>query len=108
MTALRSRANEATYVTYATHGGTLVSELRIGARDFAADPLGAKKKARAGETVVITNRGQPDIAMVSYERWKALEGTSPRSALEALGQHPAGSIDFQPPRIEGHAQGAEL
>ena len=85
-----------------------MSELRIGARDFAADPLGAKNKARHGETVVITNRGRPDVAMVNYERWKALEAAMPRSALEALGQHPAGSIEFQPPRIEDHAQGAEL
>ena len=85
-----------------------MSELRIGARDFAADPLGLKNKARDGETVVITNRGRPDVAMVSYERWKALEAASPRSALEALGQHPASSIEFQPPRIEDHAGGAEL
>ena len=85
-----------------------MSELRVGARDFAADPLGAKNKAREGETVVITNRGRPDVAMVSYERWKALEAALPRSALEALGQHPASSIEFQPPRIEDHAQGADL
>jgi hypothetical protein len=70
--------------------------------------LGTKNKARAGQTVVITNRGRPDVAMVSYERWKALEAASPRSALEALGQHPAGSIEFEAPRIEDHARGAEL
>ena len=85
-----------------------MSELRIGARDFAADPLGLKNKARDGETVVITNRGRPDVAMVSYERWKALEAALPQSVLEALGQHPASSIEFQPPRIEDHAEGAEL
>jgi hypothetical protein len=85
-----------------------MSELRIGARDFAADPLGAKNRARASATVVITNRGRLDVAMVSYERWKALEAAMPRSALEALGQHPASSIEFQPPRIEDHAQGAKL
>lgn len=85
-----------------------MSELRIGARDFAADPLGAKRKAHEGETVVITNRGRPDVAMVSYARWKALEAALPQSALEALGEHPASSIEFQPPRIEDHAQGAEL
>jgi prevent-host-death family protein len=85
-----------------------MSELRIGARDFAADPLGVKNKARAGQTVVITNRGRPDVAMVDYERWKALEGALPRSALDALGQHPASSIEFEAPRIEDHARGAEL
>jgi prevent-host-death family protein len=85
-----------------------MSELRIGARDFAADPLGVKNKARDGATVVITNRGRPDVAMVSYERWKALEAASPQSALDALGRHPAGSIAFEAPRIEDHAQGAEL
>jgi hypothetical protein len=85
-----------------------MSELRVGARDFAADPLGAKNKARDGTTVVITNRGRPDVAMVSYERWKALEAALPGSALEALGQHPASAIEFQPPRIEDHAEGAEL
>lgn len=85
-----------------------MSELRIGARDFAADPLGVKNKARAGQTVVITNRGRPDVAMVSYERWKALEEALPRSALEALGQHPASLIEFEAPRIEDHARGAEF
>jgi prevent-host-death family protein len=85
-----------------------MSELRIGARDFAADPSGAKNKARAGETVVITNRGRPDVAMVSYERWKALEAALPQSALEALGEHPASAIEFEAPRIEDHARGAEL
>jgi antitoxin (DNA-binding transcriptional repressor) of toxin-antitoxin stability system len=85
-----------------------MSELRIGARDFAANPLGAKNKAREGETVVITNRGRPDVAMVNYQRWKALEAARPSSALEALGQHPASSIEFEPPRIEDHAQGAPL
>ena len=85
-----------------------MSELRIGARDFAADPLGAKNKAREGETVVITNRGRPDVAMVNYERWKALEAALPPSALEALGQHPASEIPFQPPRIEDHPEGTEL
>jgi len=85
-----------------------MSELRIGARDFAADPLRAKNRARDGETVVITNRGRPDVAMVSYERWRALEAALPRSALEALGEHPARSIDFRPPSIEDHPHGAEL
>ncbi|HSA82299.1 MAG TPA: type II toxin-antitoxin system prevent-host-death family antitoxin [Geminicoccaceae bacterium] len=83
-------------------------ELRIRARDFAADPLGVKNKARDGEAVVITNRGRPDVAMVSYQRWRALEAVLPQSALEALGRHPASSIEFQPPRIEDHAEGAEL
>jgi prevent-host-death family protein len=85
-----------------------MSELRIGAREFAADPLGVKNKARAGETVVITNRGRPDVAMVSYERWQALEAALPTSVLEALGRHPASVIEFRPPRIEDHARGAEL
>ena len=85
-----------------------MSELHIGARDFAADPFGARNRARDGQTVVITNRGRPDVAIVSYERWKALEAASPRSALEALGQHPASSIEFQPPPIEDYAHGAEL
>ena len=85
-----------------------MSELRIGARDFAADPLGAKNRARNGETVVITNRGRPDVAMVNYERWKALEAALPQSALEALGRHPASSIAFEPPRLGDHAEGAEL
>ena len=85
-----------------------MSELRIGARDLAADPLGAKNKARDGETVVITNRGRPDVAMVNYRRWKALEAALPSSALEALGQHPASAIEFDPPRIEDHAQSAPL
>jgi hypothetical protein len=90
------------------YGGIPMSELRIGARDFAADPLGAKNRARDGATVVITNRGRPDVAMVSYERWKALAAAAPHSALEALGRHSASSVEFQPPRIEDHVQGAEL
>lgn len=85
-----------------------MSELRIGARDFAADPLGVKNKARQGATVVITNRGRPDVAMVSYERWKALEAALPQSALEALGRHPASSLELEAPLIEDHARGAEL
>jgi antitoxin (DNA-binding transcriptional repressor) of toxin-antitoxin stability system len=70
--------------------------------------LGAKNKARAGETVVITNLGRPDVAIVSYERRKTLEAALPRSALEALGQHPASENKFQPARVEDHPQGAEL
>lgn len=83
-------------------------ELRIGARDFAADPLGVKNRARDGETIVITNRGRPDVAMVSYERWQALEAALPQSALEALGRHPASEIEFEPPRVEDHPRRAEL
>lgn len=85
-----------------------MAELRVGARDFAADPLGLKNKARQGETVVITNRGRPDVAMVSYERWKALEAALPRSALEALGRHPASEIELEATRLEDHPVGAEL
>jgi prevent-host-death family protein len=85
-----------------------MSELRLGARDFAADPLGAKNKARDGAIVVITNRGKPDVAMVSYERWKALEAALPQSVLEALGEHSASAIDFEAPRLLDRARGAEL
>ncbi len=85
-----------------------MSEVRVGARKFAADPLGTKNKARAGATVIMTHRGRPDVAMVSYERWKALEAALPQSALDALGQHPASAIEFQPSRIEDHVQGAGL
>jgi|GEM_PF-2517491 len=85
-----------------------MSKLHTAAGASAADPPGTENKAGGAGTVVTTHPDPPDVATVDDERRNALEAAQPDSALEALGRHPAGGIDFEPPRIEDRPQGADV
>jgi PHD/YefM family antitoxin component YafN of YafNO toxin-antitoxin module len=72
----------------------------ITSREFAAEPLKVKQLARTGP-VVVTNRGQPELVIVRYERWRALVPQEvPEDLLEALGNEGADEIDLAAPRAE--------
>jgi hypothetical protein len=76
-----------------------MSKLRIAAGELAAVPVGATNTVREAKTVVITDRGRSDVAMVGDQR---------RNALKALGRHAAGRIDFEPPRFADRPRGARF
>jgi PHD/YefM family antitoxin component YafN of YafNO toxin-antitoxin module len=74
--------------------------LEISSREFAAEPLKVKQLARSGP-VVVTNRGQPELVIVRYERWRALVPQEvPEDLSDALGAEDAAEIELVVPRAE--------
>lgn len=49
------------------------------------------------ETVIITKRGKPNLVMLSYEEYQRMAGEK-QTLLDALGNHDAAFIDFEPTR----------
>jgi prevent-host-death family protein len=77
----------------------------LSSREFNQDTSRAKKAAAAGP-VIITDRGKPAHVLLSFEAYQRLAGR-PLSLVEALGFPPGvEDIDFNPPRVEGHARAA--
>lgn len=80
----------------------------ISSREFAAEPLKVKQLARSGP-VIVTNRGQPELVIVRYERWRALVPQDvPEDLAEALGDEAGADIEFQPPRVELEPRAVDL
>jgi PHD/YefM family antitoxin component YafN of YafNO toxin-antitoxin module len=72
----------------------------ISSREFAAEPLKVKQLARAGP-VIVTNRGQPELVIVRYERWRALVPQEvPEDLIDALGAEETAEIELVVPRAE--------
>ena len=77
-----------------------MSERTITSRDFAAEPLKVKQLV-ATDTVIVTNRGRPELAILPYERYRALTAASaPRTLLEALGDEEAGAVELEIPLLD--------
>ncbi len=49
------------------------------------------------EPVIITKRGKPSLVMLSYDEYQRITGGQ-QTLLDALGNHDAAFIDFEPPR----------
>ena len=74
----------------------------ITSREFARDLKSAKLAAAEGP-VLITTRGKPEFALLSYKDFEALNGgAEPEKSLwQAMAQLPAtGGIEFEPPRLD--------
>lgn len=80
----------------------------ISSREFATEPLKVKQLARRGP-VIITNRGQPELVILHYERWRALVPQNvPEDLIEALGDEAAAEIEFEIPRVALEPRKADL
>jgi PHD/YefM family antitoxin component YafN of YafNO toxin-antitoxin module len=80
----------------------------ISSREFAAEPLKVKQLARRGP-VIVTNRGQPELVILRYERWRALVPQDvSEDLIEALGDEAAAEIEFEIPRAALEPRKADL
>ena len=82
----------------------------ISAREFHQDTAGASRAAKKG-LVIVTNRGQPSLVLMSFEKYKSLgsaesnHGLQEKSILDLLAMPegtPAFDFDFEFPRLEFH------
>jgi PHD/YefM family antitoxin component YafN of YafNO toxin-antitoxin module len=73
-----------------------MTEKQLTSRDFAADPLKVKQLVKKN-VVVVTNRGEPELAILTYREYRALKASHPLTALEALGDEAGADIDFDAP-----------
>jgi PHD/YefM family antitoxin component YafN of YafNO toxin-antitoxin module len=72
----------------------------ISSREFAAEPLKVKQMARSGP-VIVTNRGEPELVILRYERWRTLVPQDvPEDLLDALADDVGPDTEFMVPRIE--------
>lgn len=69
----------------------------LSSREFNQD-AGRAKRATADGPVFITDRGKPAHVLLSIAEYHRLAGTGP-SILDLIGNHAAGEIDFDPPRL---------
>lgn len=61
-------------------------------RDFTRDPAKIKRAAQEG-VVIITDRGQPMLAVLSYADYRRISGQT-QSILEALAMPGIGDIEL--------------
>ena len=70
--------------------------------DFLRNVSAAKRIAHAGGTVIITDRGEPSIAMIPIAEYRRLTQTGKKNLLQLLHMPEADAYDFdpQPVRME--------
>jgi PHD/YefM family antitoxin component YafN of YafNO toxin-antitoxin module len=82
--------------------------VEISTREFAAEPLKVKQLARGGP-VIVTNRGQPELVIVRYERWRTLVPQNvPEDLVEALEDEAGAELEFAVPRVELEPRSVDL
>ncbi len=67
--------------------------IQFTSRELNQDVARVKRAAREG-LVVVTDRGKPDIVMMSAKAYRQL-ASKPASFIERLGSRDAADIDFQ-------------
>ncbi|MDR1968304.1 MAG: type II toxin-antitoxin system prevent-host-death family antitoxin [Burkholderiaceae bacterium] len=78
----------------------------ITSTDFLRNVSAAKRIADAGGTVIITDRGQPSIAMIPITEYRRLTQTG-KNLLELLHMPEADAYDFDPQPIRMEARDVE-
>jgi PHD/YefM family antitoxin component YafN of YafNO toxin-antitoxin module len=73
-----------------------MTEMQLTSRDFAADPLKVKQLVKE-KVVVVTNRGQPELAILTYAEYRTLKASYPLTSLDALGDEAGADIAFEAP-----------
>lgn len=68
----------------------------VTSREFNQNISKAQRQAHQAP-VIITNRGKPDLVLLSYEEYQRMTGKK-QTLLEAIGNHDAAFIDFEPMR----------
>jgi hypothetical protein len=76
-------------------------------RDFTRD-VGAAKRAAAEGPVFITDRGRPAYALLKIEDYYKLATVKPKSLLEVMDAVAGGNFEFEPPKLAGELQPADL
>jgi len=80
-----------------------VTEHTLTSREFAVDPLKVKKLAKNDDVVVVTNRGEPELAVLPYAVYRTLieapanaAPTKPRSLYDSIaGDDEVAAIDIE-------------
>jgi prevent-host-death family protein len=78
----------------------------ISSREFNQNTSGAKKASENGP-VFITDRGRPAHVLLSIEEYQQLTNKG-KTILELLAMPGDQDFDFEPPRLEDLARGADL
>ena len=78
----------------------------LSSREFNQHAGKAKKAARRGP-VFITDRGQPEHVLLSFEEYQRLIGKR-QNIVELLAMPGIEEIDFTPPKLDEPAKAAEL
>jgi prevent-host-death family protein len=78
----------------------------ISSREFNQDTGGAKKAAEKGP-VFITDRGRTAHVLLSIEEYQQLTNRG-KTILELLAMPGDQDFDFEPPRLDDLARGADL
>lgn len=78
----------------------------LSSREFNQHAGKAKKAARQGP-VFITERGQPEHVLLSFEDYQRLSG-SRRNIAELLAMPGSDEVEFAPPKLADLAEAAEL
>lgn len=78
----------------------------ISSREFNQDTSGAKKAAEKGP-VFITDRGKPAHVLLSIDEYQQLTNRG-KTILELLAMPGDQDFDFEPPRLDDLARGADL
>lgn len=68
----------------------------VTSREFNQN-IGKAQRQAHQEPVIITNRGKPDLVLLSYDEYQRMVGKK-QTLLEAIGNHDAAFIDFEPKR----------
>lgn len=84
-----------------------MTETQLTSRDFAADPLKVKQLVKKN-VVVVTNRGEPELAILTYAEYRALRASHPLTALDALGDEAGADIVFEAPMCRDIFEPADL
>ena len=71
---------------------------KISSRDFNQDIGKAKRAASKGPVIIITDRGEPALVLLSIAEYQKLTGGN-ASIVELLADKKAAAIDFEVPRV---------
>ena len=71
----------------------------VTSREFVHNVSASKRVASEGGTVIITDRGEPALALIPIAEYRRLTKTD-RNPVELLRQNEADDFDIQPIRID--------
>ena len=77
-------------------------------REFNQNTSAVKRVAMEQGEVIITDRGEPSLVVITFERWQKLQRLQP-SLVDMLAMEEVEDIDFDPPKLgDGLFRAADL
>lgn len=70
----------------------------ISSRAFAADPLKVKQMVKKA-TIIVTNRGKPELAIIPFDLYNIISTMLSSSSLEILSNKKISDIEFEIPKL---------